>query len=145
MLLILGPLSSVSNLIIQRITPIEIILSWTPPFSLNITTTELDIIYCVEVFLIDVLNKNKSRLMSDCNVFANEYRISAAADVQNNDQRLSHFYEITVTPRNNLQGAMNGSSSTAFGPKPTGCYSLIIAFLLTVTVNNTNNTFMYIK
>ena len=74
--------------------------------------------------------------MSDCNVFVNEYRISA--DVQDNDQRLSQFYEITVTPRNNVHGAMNGNSSTAFGPKPTGCYSLIIAFLLTVTVNNTN-------
>ena len=72
-------------------------VTWTPPFSLNITYIEPDIAYCVEVYDITC---SKMLLLSNCDV-TNPYYFSDLL-------RDGHIYDIFIIPRNNLRGAKNG-------------------------------------
>ena len=75
-----GQLEAVRNLI--TLSTLSVIhLSWQPPFSLNLTTAELDIVYCV-----DILNIT-------------------------NHQEAEDFFQFVVTPRSNVKGARNGTPS----------------------------------
>ena len=46
----------------------EINLSWEPPFSLNLTTADPDIAYCVDVYNVTDIDGRFSPLISNCDV-----------------------------------------------------------------------------
>ena len=81
------------------------ILSWEPPFSLDLSGVDPDIVYCVEVYNITC---GRSLLISECDdVMETSYT---------NDALLpGYIYEYTVTPRSNVEGASNGISLTVSG------------------------------
>ena len=60
-----GTLESVINLTTTSMSS-TIHLGWQPPFSLNLTTAEPDIVYCVDVF--DITDE-RDHLISNCSVF----------------------------------------------------------------------------
>ena len=72
---------------------------WEPPFSLDLTNFDPDIIYCVEVY--NITCGVHDLVFGDCNVTEPRYV----------DSRLQQgfIYRITVTPRSNGQNAQNGT------------------------------------
>ena len=79
-------------------------LSWQPPFSLNLTTAEPDIVYCVNVFNIADEGIEREPLISNCSVFETYYNF-----VVENPDTNDHF-QLTVTPRSNIEGARSGNT-----------------------------------
>ena len=77
-------------------------LSWDPPFSLNLTSVDPDIVYCVDVY--NITCGGRELVFSDCNVTENNYTSDAIAPDD-------YIYEYIVTPRSNVQGAKNGAPS----------------------------------
>ena len=99
----LGSLEAIVNLTAKLISS-TIHLSWLPPFSLNLTTAEPDIVYCVDVFNTtdgetEIL---RDHLISNCSVFEPYYNYAI-----DNPGDLLQFI---VTPRSNIEGARNGTS-----------------------------------
>ena len=79
-------------------------LSWDPPFSLDLTNIDPDIVYCVEVYNITC---GRSLLISECDVMETSYT--------NNTLHSRYIYEYTVTPRSDVDGARNETSPTEIG------------------------------
>ena len=77
-------------------------LSWKAPFSLDLTNVEPDIVYCVDVY--NITCGGRELLISDCNVTETSY----TSDVIAPD---GYIYEYIVTPRSNVEGAINGTPS----------------------------------
>ena len=77
-------------------------LSWTPPFSLDLTNVEPDIVYCVEVY--NITCRGRELLISDCDVTETSYTSDVIAPE-------GYIYEYIVTPRSNVEGAVNGTPS----------------------------------
>ena len=100
----LGSLEAVVNLTAEFLSS-AIQLSWQPPFSLNLTTAEPDIVYCVDVFNITDGETERDHLISNCSVFHTYYTFT----VDDSDQK--DIFQFIVTPRNNIEGARNGTSS----------------------------------
>ena len=100
----LGALEAVGSLS-SRSTSSFIQLTWKPPFSLNLTTAEPHIVYCVDIFNIVAEEQEKEHLITNCSVFESRYYFT----VDNPDPR-DHF-QFTITPRSKVEGAMNGTSS----------------------------------
>ena len=96
-----GPLQSVSN-----VNRSGTILSWVPPFSLDLTGIDPDIIYCVEVY--NITCGRRDLIVSDCNVTEPSYTSDDIAPH-------GYIYEYSVTPRSNVEGAKNGTSVTVSG------------------------------
>ena len=71
---------------------------WDPPQSLD-----LDIVYCVEVY--EITDDKRELVDSDCNVTETSYISDVISPGRYN-------YEFVVTPRSNVEGAVNGSSKT---------------------------------
>ena len=92
-----GLLESVSNVRVARDTAI---LSWTSPFSLDLTDIDTDVIYCVDIF--NVTCGRRDLIISDCNVTDSNYTFNVPSD---------YIYEYIVTPRSNVPQARNGTSS----------------------------------
>ena len=97
----IGPLQRVTNLIRNAS-----ILTWKPPFSLNLTGVDPDIVYCVELY--NITCRRRDLIISDCNVTEPSYTSDDIAPH-------GYIYEYTVTPRNNVNGARNGISLTVVG------------------------------
>ena len=105
-----GTLNAVKNL--NRTNKL---LLWTAPFSLNLTGINPDIVYCVEVSNITC---GRSHLISECDVMETNYT---------NDALLpGYIYEYTVTPRSNVEGASNGTSTTIMGLSHNHALAIII-------------------
>ena len=95
-------------------------LSWTPPFSLDLTGVDTDIIYCVDIY--NITCRRRDLIISDCNVAEPSYTF---------DVPHGYIYEYIVIPRSNVPGAGNGTSSQPFR----GMY----AFKSKVCAVNTNS------
>ena len=65
-----------------------------------------------------VHNEVKTHIVSNCNVLTTEYSLISS----NSPHLEDHYYEITVIPRSNVNGAKNGSATTVLGPTPTGTW-----------------------
>ena len=89
LLLTQGPLEAVKQLREEGST-----LSWDPPFSLDLTDVDPDIVYCVEVY--NITCGGRELVFSDCNVTENSYNSDAIAPD-------GYIYEYNVTPRSNVQ------------------------------------------
>ena len=94
---LVGPLDDVKELRKQ-----DSLLSWSPPFSLDLTNVEPDIVYCVDVY--NITCGGRELLISDCDVTETSY----TSDVIAPD---GYIYEYIVTPRSNVEGAINGTPS----------------------------------
>ena len=103
-IIILGSLEAVVNLMAKFISS-AIQLSWQPPFSLNLTTAEPDIVYCVDVFNITNGETGRDHLISNCSVFQTYYYTFAVDDPDPKD-----IFKFIVTPRSNIKGARNGTT-----------------------------------
>ena len=90
-----GALHAVSNIVRYSSN-----ITWIAPFSLNLTNTQPDIIYCVEVY--NITCGERHFLSSDCDVTEPRY-ISDRFHPQ-------YTYGIVVTPRSNTNGALSGVS-----------------------------------
>ena len=99
LIIIIGTLNS-----IQELLRSDNILSWIPPFSLDLTNTDPDVIYCVEVYNITC---GRSLLISECDVVETSYTSDSLPP--------GYIYEYTVIPRSNVVGASNGTSLTEVG------------------------------
>ena len=92
-LLLLGPLDAVTSL-----TKVNSTISWEPPFSLDLTNVEPDIVYCVDVY--NITCGGRDLVSSDCSVTDTNY--TSLSD--------DYLYEYIVTPRSNVEGVENGTS-----------------------------------
>ena len=75
---------------------------WEAPFSLNLTNVEPDIVYCVEVY--NITCGRRKLLISDCDVTETSYTSDVIAPV-------GYIYEYIVSPKSNVEGAINGTPS----------------------------------
>ena len=87
----------------------SIIVTWEPPFSMNLTHAEPDVVYCVDIFN---ATSNQSQqvddlklLISDCSVLDTQYTYTQ------NDPDPTNAFEVKITPRSNVEGARNGTPS----------------------------------
>ena len=96
-ILILGQLDAVKDLDVENFTII-----WRPPFSLNLTNANPDIVYCVDMY--NVTCGRKDLIISDCNVTEPSYTSDDIAPD-------GYIYEYIITPRSNVEGARNGTPS----------------------------------
>ena len=79
-----------------------------PPFSLNLTGVDPDIVYCVEVY--NITCGVDDLVVSDCNVTEPRY--------EDNRLEQGHIYHITITPRSNVRNATNGTNNIKKGIMP---------------------------
>ena len=98
-----GPLSPVTNLhhLFDQSSNTTITISWGPPFSLNLTNAEPDIQYCVDVY--NVTGGGDDHLQSVCDITDTYYTFTASDPDQ--------LFNFTVTPRSNVEGSLNGTTS----------------------------------
>ena len=73
-------------------------ITWDTPFSLDLTGIDPDIVYCVEVYNITCGEINP--VFMDCNVLDNIVTCSCEPQF---------IYEVLVSPRSNVDQAMNGT------------------------------------
>ena len=110
-----GHLQPVSNLHFDKdsSTSTTITISWDPPFSLNLTTAEPDIQYCVDVYNVTgggddlecIITVESIRLLSQCLVQTTYYFHPQT------DPYLQQLHCFVVTSRSNVPNATNGSQS----------------------------------
>ena len=81
---------------------------WDKPFSLNITSADPDIVYCIDIC--NVTNgKTSDHLVSNCTVL----RTNFTYEVDSPDP--TKLYQFIVTPRSNVHGARNGTKNSIEG------------------------------
>ena len=97
----IGELKAVSNFTNKSMLS-SIQLTWQPPFSLNLTTAEPDIVYCVGITRFNSTDIG-DRFISNCSVYYPYYNLT----MENPDPR--DLFQFQVTPRNNVEGARNGT------------------------------------
>ena len=95
-----GPLSAPNNLKIDL--PI---ITWDPPYSLDLTSVDPDVVYHVEIY--NITCGMRDLLVSDNNVSESYYNNSILLP--------GYLYEVKIIPRNNAAGSVNGTSSTIYG------------------------------
>ena len=88
--------------------PVGVSYLWEPPSTLDLTGVEPDIVFCIKVSNITCGADNL--VASDCEVMNPVYPSSVGGGLDP-----SYVYEITVTPRSNVLGAINGSAFTTQG------------------------------
>ena len=93
-----GPLDEAKNL-----SKVDDKISWEPPFSLDLTDVDPDIVYCVDVY--NITCGGRDLVSSDCSVTDTNY--TSLSD--------GYLYEYIVTPRSNVEGAENGTATTLRG------------------------------
>ena len=93
----IGVLNRVDSLVRNFTT-----LSWKAPFSLDLTNIEPDIAYCVDVY--NITCGGRKLLISDCDVTETSYTFDGISPE-------GYLYEYIVTPRSNVEGAINGTPS----------------------------------
>ena len=85
------------------------VITWLPPFSLNLTGIDPDIAYCVEIYNISC--GMRDLVTDECSVFEPYYYVESTIIALNQ----GFTYETAVTPRNNVDGAKNGTSLSIRG------------------------------
>ena len=76
MFILIGPLAAVSDLTTGDLIPgRSILLSWVAPFTLNVTNTEPDITYCVDIY-VNVIQTTLHHIRSTCGITATTYNVT---------------------------------------------------------------------
>ena len=108
-----GPLASITGLRLEMVTSTSVTLTWDAPFSLDLTTAELDIQYCVDVHSFP----GRQLVESTCDIIDTNYTFS----ISDQDQIV-----FTVTPRSNVEGSsLNGTPNELAGPLLHGNYNCL--------------------
>ncbi len=81
------------------VTSTSVILTWDAPFTLDLTTAEPDIQYCVDVYSVP-----GGQVELTCNIIDTNYTSSFQGQLV-----------FTVTPRSNVEGSLSGTSSELSG------------------------------
>ena len=99
----IGSLKSVKKLAFDErsTTSTSVFITWEAPFSLNLTTAEPDIMYFIDIYNIS----GGGELVESNNVVTSSYIFTP--DNPNPD----HLFSFEVTPRSNVPGALNGTTS----------------------------------
>ena len=87
----------------SKTTSSTIDLSWKPPFSLNISAADPDIVYCVDIYKTDTAS---FLILRNCSVFEPYYYFS----LDNPDPK--EIFTFIITSRSNVNGARNGIATT---------------------------------
>ncbi len=105
MYLHVGPLHAVTDLAVNNVAGncSQLNVTWVAPFSLNLTTAEPDIQYCVDVY--NVTEEEDDVLQSECDITTTQYLFDVAYPVGT--------YKFSVAPQSNVDGSLNGTTSTA--------------------------------
>ena len=102
----IGPLDAPANVRSSRnYNSKTTTIIWSPPFSLDLTSSDIDVIYCLEVY--NITCGEGALIISDCNVTEHTYHTSFLYP--------RYIYYITVTPRSNVEGALNGTATHTEG------------------------------
>ena len=80
----------------------SISVSWEAPFSLDLTTAEPDIQYCVDVYNV---TEGEDLVESRCDITETFYIFTPDNPSPDN------LFNFTVTPRSNVPGGLNGTTS----------------------------------
>ena len=93
-------------------------IKWDDSPSLDLSNVDPDVTYCVDVY--NVTCGERKHVISDCNVNEISYTSAVTSD--------GYLYEHIVTPRSNIDTAMNGTPSCPLRgrisyPLSTGCYN----------------------
>ena len=92
----------------RSITSSAITITWKKPASLNLTTAEPDIVYCVDVY--DGTDVNvRDHLLSNCSVFKEKFTFK----VDNPDP--AKLFQFVIIPRSNVEGGKNGTAGSIIG------------------------------
>ena len=83
----------------------SIIITWEPPFSLNLTDVEPDVVYCVDMYNVTAHQSSDHIILSDCNVVEPQYTFTSSQPDP------TDLFEFIITPRSNTEGATNGTQS----------------------------------
>ena len=100
--MIVGRLGSVNNLKI-KLNSSNTLITWDPPFSLNLTNVHPDVIYCVDIYMITC--GVTQHLVSDCDVAVPYYTFYSEDEI----------HRFIVTPKSNVGNSRNGTSSFQSG------------------------------
>lgn len=88
-------------------------IKWDPPFSLDLTNVDPDVIYCVEVYKTTCGDHPKSLVTSNCTLF--EPYIVYMLDNIVNDTLDTNLLEFKIIPRSNSKGSINGTALSING------------------------------
>ena len=81
-------------------------LTWSPPFSLDLTSTDPDVVYCVDIYN-NSCTSSRALIVSNCSVEGSVYPYISPQDIS--------LLEYVVTPRSNAGGIINGTPSVLKG------------------------------
>lgn len=101
-------LEAVSNLTKREMSSM-ILLQWQHPFSLNLSTIEPDIAYCVDVYRYAMTGNETFMINSNCSILDEHFTF------WDNNQDHTSFFLFMVIPRSNVHGARNGTPSQIIG------------------------------
>ena len=109
-----GPLSAVTGF--RRLPSNQVLFSWTPPPTLDLTDVDPDIIYGIEVYNItcgshDLLSHNYN--------LATSFYGDALLDPD-------YVYKVVIIPRSNVHGAKNGTRLVEYGKYYYYLYTVIL-------------------
>lgn len=104
----LGPATDLRRIFISNQESVTYI--WQPPFSLNITSADPDIAYCVSIDEVTCPVNERINEVHDCNITQPYYELPNQFDT-------GKIYSIAITPRANIPGIElietdNGTYST---------------------------------
>ncbi len=102
------PLAAVANLTVNNVAGncSQLNVTWVAPSSLNLTNVEPDIQYCVDVYNV-IYEGEENLLQSECDIINTQYMFDVRCEYP-----MSTYY-FCVTPRSNIDGSLNGTTSTA--------------------------------
>lgn len=98
-----GPLNAVRDLL-ANVRNSVLYITWNAPFTLNLTNTEPDITYCIQIFN----NSNKFQLLQTCGHIVTEFIYQLQNNVSLCCASDDCSITVTVAP---INGAGNGSSA----------------------------------
>ena len=86
----------------------QVIYTWLPPFSLNVTSADPDIAYCVRIYNVTCpMEMTSPNEVHTCSVYQPNYMLPKNIDA-------TDIYEIEVTPRTNIEDWLNGTNSETY-------------------------------
>ena len=103
-----GILKSVSNLT-KNETDSMILLEWKHPFSLNLSTIEPDIAYCIDVYRYVTTGNETFMISSSCDVLDERFTF------RDKNPDPTNLFLFVVIPKSNVEGARNGTASQIIG------------------------------
>ena len=104
-------MNAVSNISVNLSQGLQ--LKWDPPFSLDLTNVDPDILYCIDVYKTTCGESPKHLIESDCTLSETTY--AYALDMVNLTLMDSDLQEFILIPKSNSKGSMNGTASSIKG------------------------------